>query len=43
MSLAKYAIAESPLAQGEPPATKKTPPKRQSVALADATVVPEPR
>lgn len=44
MSISKFALGEAALAQPEPTAIKsKTPPKRILVALADATVVPEPR
>lgn len=44
MSIAKHAVAESAIGQAEPPLIRtKTPPKRQYVALADTTAVPEPR
>ena len=44
MSIARYAVAESALAQNEAPLVRtKTPPKRQTVALADIKAVPEPR
>lgn len=44
MSIARYAVAESALAQGEAAVIRsKTPPKRQTIALADTKAVPEPR
>ena len=45
MSIARYAVAESGLAQGETPVVvpTKTPPKRQYVALAEIKAVPEAR
>lgn len=44
MSIAKFAVAESSIAQGEAPVVRtKTPPRRQSIALADAKAIPEPR
>lgn len=44
MSIARYAVAESALAQSEAPVVRsKTPPKRQMIALADTNAVPEPR
>lgn len=44
MSIAKYALAEAAIGQSEAPVVRtKTPPKRQTVALADADAVPEPR
>ena len=44
MSIARFAIGESAIAQGEAASVKsKTPPKRTSVALADARSTPEPR
>ena len=44
MSIAKYAVAESALSQSEAPVVRsKTPPKRQTIALADTTATPEPR
>ena len=44
MSIARYALAEGAIGQAEPPVIRsKTPPKRQTVALADNEAVPEPR
>lgn len=44
MSIAKYALGESAIGQAGAPVIKtKAPPKRQYVALADTTTVPEPR
>lgn len=44
MSIARFAMAESAIAQGEVPSVRsKTPPKRQTIALADTTATPEPR
>lgn len=44
MSIARHAVAEGALAEGAAPVVRiKTPPKRQNVALADTTAVPEPR
>lgn len=44
MSIARYAVAESALAQtGMPVIRSKTPSKRHYVALADTKAVPEPR
>ena len=44
MSIAKYALAESAIGQSEAPVVRtKTPPTRQTIALADTTATPEPR
>ena len=44
MSIARYAVAEGAFAQGDAPVVRsKTPPKRQTVALADIKAVPEAR
>lgn len=44
MSIARQAVAESALGEGAAPVVRtKTPSKRQYVALADTTAVPEPR
>jgi len=44
MSIARFALAETALGQAETTAARsKTPPKRTTVALADASQVPEPR
>lgn len=44
MSIARNAVAESALAESVAPVVRtKTPSKRQYVALADTTAVPEPR
>lgn len=44
MSIARFALGEGAIAQAEATSIKsRTPPKRISVALADASVVPEPR
>lgn len=44
MSIARFALDEGAIAQFEPTVTRdKTPPKRRTVALADAAAVPEPR
>ena len=44
MSISEYALSEGSVAQ-QPlePTSKKTPPRRQTVAKADATVQPEAR
>ena len=44
MSLAQYPLGDAALADAaSSTATKKTPPKRQAVAIADRKLVPEPR
>ena len=45
MSLASFSLSEPAVAQGanQAGAKAKAPPKRQAVALADRTLVPEPR
>ena len=44
MSIARHAVAESALAESAAPVIPtKTPPRRQYVAQADTTAVPEPR
>jgi hypothetical protein len=44
MSIAHHAVSEAAIAQADAATAKnKTPPKRQTVALADAVVTPEPR
>ena len=44
MSISKYAIGEGAIGQSEPPAIKsRVPSKRITVALADASAIPEPR
>lgn len=45
MSIAAFALAEGAIAQGNATSSSgtKAPPRRKSVALADANVTPEPR
>lgn len=44
MSIARFAIGEESIGQGETASVRsKTPPKRTTVALANAAIVPEPR
>ncbi|MEO6579713.1 MAG: hypothetical protein ABIN83_00995 [Sphingomicrobium sp.] len=44
MSIAKFAIGEGAVSQGEPTVVRtKTPPKRTTIAFADIQAAPEPR
>lgn len=43
MSIAVFSLAEPAIAQGSGQSGKKPPPKRQTVALADVKLIPEPR
>ena len=45
MSIAQFALAGASIANAAPTAstTKKPPPKRTSVAVADIKLIPEPR
>ena len=44
MSIGRYAIGEGAVSQSEAPTLKsKVPPRRITIALADARIIPEPR
>lgn len=43
MSIAAFSLAEPAIAQGSGENSKKPPPKRHTVALADIKLIPEPR
>ena len=45
MSIAQFALASASIANSTPTdnATKKSPPKRTAIAVADANLIPEPR
>ena len=45
MSIAQFALASASIANAVPTAaaTRKSPPKRTAIAVADADLIPEPR